>query len=222
MHLDTVQNMEFAITTPLMSAVLLASFSPTVPTGMVQLLFLLLLCSHILCIPALYISNMCKRFQVISKLRAYVPFLSSSKGSHTDNDHDLMQEDYPDYIHTDSMVMATYILLGTCYILQINAIVIKLTFFGQLWNSLYSVDNLLQASTIMMVSLQIIFLVVVLAHATANVAAKSWQATTIARWAARFYVTFNFVLKFVVGWLVFTTAVNKAFPAYACGIWGSV
>lgn len=46
-----------------MSAVLLASFSPTVPTGVVQLLYILMLASHLLCIPALYLSNLHKRMQ---------------------------------------------------------------------------------------------------------------------------------------------------------------
>ena len=199
MHLDTVKTLEYAITTPLMSAVLLASFSPTVPTGVVQLLFLLLLASHILCVPVTYLSNMYKR----------------------------MQTSYTDQTNQGCMVMAIFLLLGICYILQINAISVKLIFFRQLWDSMYHVDSLLIAATVMMVSLQSLFLLSMLAQAIANVVdeskvAAAFDAGTIARFAIRAYTTINFVLKFVVGWLAFYTALNKAFPAYACGIWANV
>lgn len=195
MHLDIVKSLEYAITTPLMSAVLLASFSPTVPTGVVQILFLLLLASHLLFVPVMYLSNLYKR----------------------------MENDYVGYTHPGCMVMGIFLLLGTCYIMQINAITVKLIFFRQLWDSMYSVDRLLQVSTIMMVVLQILFLLTVLTHAVANVTLKdAWEATSIARYALRAYTTINFVLKFVVGWVAFLTALNKSFPAYACGMWASV
>ena len=57
MHNDSVQSMEYTITTPLFSAILLVFVSPTVPTGMVQWLFACLLVSHTLCIPILYLSK---------------------------------------------------------------------------------------------------------------------------------------------------------------------
>ncbi len=115
MHLDTVQCLEYAITTPLMSAILLSSFSPAVPTGVVQLLYILMLASHLLCIPVLYLSNLYKR----------------------------MNKDYGDYIHPRCLATGIFLLLGACYILQINAIVIKLIFFRQLWDSMYQVISLL-------------------------------------------------------------------------------
>lgn len=192
MHIDTVQTMEYAITTPLMFAILLASFSPTVPTGMVQLLYVLHLTSNMLNIGMLSSSNTYKR----------------------------MKHDFSSFVHAGSMAMSTYILLGTCYILQINSIVIKLTFFSQLWKSMYHVDGLLNVTTIMMLTLQIVFLVCILLHAMANVASVTWSAQGIATWAARTYTLVNFLLKFVVGWMAFSTAMDKSFPAYACGVWG--
>lgn len=91
LHVDIVENMEYAITTPLMSAVLLASFSPTVPTGMVQLLYLMLLGSHLICIPAIYMSTLFRR----------------------------MQENSAHFIYGPSMIMAVYLMLGACYVLQV-------------------------------------------------------------------------------------------------------
>lgn len=191
MHLDVVENLEYSITTPLMSAALLASFSPTVPTGMVQLLFVLLLASHILFIPAIYMSNMYKRMKD------------------------------QEFIHTASMTMAAYCIVGACYMLQVNAIVIKLTFFRQLWEAMYTVDTSLQAATVMVVILQIMFLVIMLMQVTGNVA-TSWDTGNIASMASTVYMMNNFLLKFVVGCIAFSAAINKSFPAYSCGIWADV
>lgn len=208
MHLDIVQSLEYAITTPIMSAVLLASFSPAVPTGVVQLLYILMLTSYLTCIPVLYLSNLYKR----------------------------MQRDYAEYTHPGCLVMGVSLLLGVCYILQINAISIKLIFFRQLWDAMYQVDSFLQLTTILMVLVQCCFLLAVLAQAVANMASGKdssisccgrapccfFDAPSIARYGLRTYMFLNFVLKFVVGILAFYTARNKAFPAYACGLWASV
>ncbi len=194
MHLDKVQNLEYAITTPLLFCIILASSSPTVPTGMVQQLFMLMLGSQILCTGVLDMSSLTKR----------------------------MMTECPDYIHASSMAMTAFIQLGACYVLQIVSLVIKLTFFRQLWQSMYNVDILLQVTTIMMVCLQALYLVSLLLHTIANVVPGGWQAASIARWASTAYMLINFVLKFVIGWLAFSTAVNKSFPSYACGIWGRV
>ena len=192
MHVDVVENLEYSITTPLMSAALLASFSPTVPTGMVQLLYVLLLASHILFIPAIYMSNMYKQMQG------------------------------QQFIHAASMTMAAYCIVGACYMLQVNAIVIKMTFFRQLWEALYTVETSIQAATIMVVILQIMFLVIMLIQVTGNVASSSWSAGSIAGMASTVYMMNNFLLKFVVGCIAFSAAVNKSFPAFSCGIWADV
>lgn len=195
LHLDIVENMEYAITTPLMSAILLASFSPTVPTGTVQLLYLMLLGSHLACIPAIYMSTLFRRMYL--------------------NSHE--------WINSGSMIMAVYLMLGACYVMQINAMVVKITFFKQLWTSMYSVDSTLMATTVLMLALQAAFLVLVLAHVTFNVSAPAdWNPRTIAKRASFIYMLLNFLLKFVVGWVAFSTAAGKAFPAYTCGTWADV
>lgn len=193
MHVDVVENMEYSITTPLMSAVLLASFSPTVPTGMVQLVFLLLLASHMLYIPAIYMSNMYRQ----------------------------MSDRFNYAIHSSSMSMACYCILGACYMLQINAIVAKMVFFRQLWESLYQVDTSLQAATILVVLFQAMFLLFVTVQITCNLL-SSWDASWIASMASTVYMVNNFVLKFVVGIIAFTTALNNSFPAFSCGMWADV
>lgn len=195
LHLDIVENMEYAITTPLMSAILLASFSPTVPTGTVQLLYLMLLGSHLVCIPAIYMSTLFRRMQQYGQA----------------------------WINGASMVMAVYLMLGACYVLQINAMVVKITFFKQLWTSMYSVDSTLMATTILVLAMQAAFLALVLTHVTVNVSAPAdWNPRTIAKRASFAYMLLNFVLKFVVGWVAYSTAAGRAFPAYTCGIWADV
>lgn len=88
------------------------------------------------------------------------------------------------------------------------------------------VDTLLQATTILMVVVQCCFLLAVLGQSVANVASdknSTWlDAKAISNYALRTYMIINFMLKFAVGWLAFYTAKNKAFPAYACGIWAYV
>jgi TRAP-type mannitol/chloroaromatic compound transport system permease small subunit len=192
-----VQSLEYAITTPILSAALLASFSPTVPTGVVQLLYILMLASQLLCIPVLYLSNLYKR----------------------------MEKDYAPYTHPNCLRMGVLLLLGACYTLQINAITVKCIFFRQLWDAQYNVDSFLMSTTILMIVVQGFFLLAVFAQSLANITSKgegSWKATTISRYSLRTYMVLNFLLKFVVGILAFYTARNKAFPAYACGLWANV
>lgn len=190
-----VEIAEEAITTPILSAILLASFSPTVPTGTVQLIYLLLLSSHLMSIPAIYMSTLFRR----------------------------MQKDSAGWINPGSMIMAVYLMLGACYVLEINAMVIKITFFQQLWTSLYNLDTMLVATTILVICLQFLFLLIVLTHVTVNVSVSSdWNPRTISKYATFAYMLFNFVLKFGAGWVIYVTAANKAFPAYTCGIWADV
>lgn len=195
LHVDIVENMEYAITTPLLSAILLASFSPTVPTGTVQLLYLMLLGSHLMCIPAIYMSTLYRR----------------------------MQEKSSSWIYPPAMVMSVYLMLGASFVLQINAMVVKITFFRQLWTSLYAVDTNLQVTTMLVLAMQAIFLLLVLVHVTVNVSVPgNWDPRLIAKYASFAYMLLNFLLKFGIGWVAYTTAANKAFPAYTCGIWADV
>lgn len=194
LHVDIVENIEYSITTPLLSAILLASFSPTVPTGVVQLTYLLLLGSHLMSIPAIYMSTLLRRTK-------------------TQND----------WIHADSMILAAFTMLGACFVQQINAMVIKITFFRQLWTSLYTVDGILQATTILVLVMQALFLVLLLLQVSINsFAPVEWEPRTISKYANLFYMILNFFLKFGVGWVAYVTASNKAFPAYTCGVWANV
>jgi hypothetical protein len=65
MQNDSVQSMEYTITNPLLSAILLASISSTVPTGMVQWLFACLFVSHLLCTPILYMSHLSAEYKKV-------------------------------------------------------------------------------------------------------------------------------------------------------------
>lgn len=195
-HVDIVENFEYAITTPLMSSILLASFSPTIPTGVVQLVYLMLLASHLMCIPAIYMSTLYRRMYAGSGIN---------------------------WMHTSSMTMAIYLMLGACYVLQITAMVVKITFFQQLWTSLYAVDSILLATTVLVLAMQAMFMILVLVHVTVNVLSPdAWNPRAIATYANFLYMLFNFLLKFGVGWVAYNTASNKAFPAYTCGIWAGV
>ena len=59
MLLDSAQAIEYAITTPLLFATLLAASSPTVSTGLVQWAYGSLLASHLLVVPLMYLGHFC-------------------------------------------------------------------------------------------------------------------------------------------------------------------
>lgn len=84
-------------------------------------------------------------------------------------------------------------------------------------------DTTLQVTTILVLAMQGAFLLLVLVHVTMNISVPSdWNPRTISKYASFAYMLLNFLLKFGVGWVAFTTASNKAFPAYTCGIWADV
>ncbi len=60
---DSVQSVEYTITTPMLFATLLVAGAPTVPAGMVQWAFGCLTASHMLVIPVLYLSHMLSRMK---------------------------------------------------------------------------------------------------------------------------------------------------------------
>ncbi len=190
-----MQSMEYTITTPLLSAIILAASSPTVPTGMVQWLFVCLLASHLLCTPILYLSHI----SVAYRDEAYT------------------------YFHSGSISMAVLLLLFACFGLQVNAFVIKMLYITTSWNY-YSPDAVLQGAVFFLLSLQILFVVTVaLVAAASMVESDKNSLASMAKWFAdkssMMYMVMNFLIKFVVGIIVCVTAINRHFPMSLCDIW---
>lgn len=101
---DSVQSLEYTITTPLLFATLLAAGSPSVPAGMVQWAFGCLTASHMLCIPVLYLSHIYSR-KMAEPQKGFLPWIY--------------------------MIWAIVLLLAACAILQVTQhTCLWLTFFS--------------------------------------------------------------------------------------------
>lgn len=192
LHNDSVQSMEYTITTPLFSAILLASVSSTVPTGMVQWLFTCLLVSHILCIPILFLSHLSVKYKDFEYT----------------------------YFHGSAINTSVGLLLVACVMLQVNALTIKLLYITTSWDY-YTVDGLLKGSVGFMVALQILFVLTVLLVVVSGMwaAPKSTFFSNVANVSSMTYTVINLIIKFVIGAMVASAAMNKGFPVFSCDIW---
>lgn len=69
MFMDSMHGIEYAITTPMLFATILAAMSPTVPTGIVQWAFGCLTASHLLVVPLMYMSHLFSEYSSKDKVK---------------------------------------------------------------------------------------------------------------------------------------------------------
>ena len=196
---DSVQNMEYTITTPLMSAVLVAAMSPTIPTGMVQWVLVCLLASHLLCIPVVYLSHMCSKYA--------------------------SQQDGTFRFHNTAMKLGIAMLLAVCIILQTFAFMIKL---GYITSSLdyYGSQGILRDSVWFMFAMQMVFIVTVVFVALSAIM-RGYGATDavgasmayLADRSSFAYMAINLMIKLVIGCMLASSAMNQHFPVFSCDVW---
>ena len=190
MHYDSVQSMEYTITTPLFSAIILASISPTVPTGMVQWLFGCLLTSHLLCIPILYLSYLSQTYKNSQHIQ----------------------------IHSGGMNLAIVLLLVACVALQAMAFSIKLLYITYSWEY-YNVSSGLQSVVVFLLVMQIFFVVTVLLVSTSRMILEK-SPEYLADYSSAMYMVINLMIKFVIGIMLSSSALNDGFPVSSCNVWG--
>lgn len=194
---DSVQNMEYTITTPLLFASILASVSPTVPTAMVQWSFACLVGSHLLCIPVMYMSHMA----------------ISMKKKATDS---------TSYVAI-GLAHAVAILLVACAFLQLIGLSIQGIFFVRSFE-FYGVSDLMQAVFWMFMVLQIMFVICVtitslMAIITVCFNQKVAPYDTAVEIFSWMYTVLNFLVKIAVVSMLASAAERKTFPVLSCNVW---
>lgn len=194
MHNDSVQSMEYTITNPLMSAVIVASISPNIPTGMVQWVAVSLLASHLLCTPILYLSHFVAK-------------------------HSYDQVEKGVYFTPIKYTIA--LLLASCILLQVTAIVIKLSFITGSWD-FYSVHDILPASVWLLFVMQLLLIFTVACVAVPSMAGYG-ETTNMVRYIGRYssvmYTWINAGMKLIIGCMLAAAAAEKRFPVFSCDVW---
>jgi hypothetical protein len=184
--------MEYTITTPLFSAIMLATVAPTVPTGMVQWLFVCLVASHLLCIPILYMS-------------------------HFSMNHD---QNNGIQLHKSAIHLAIGLLLAAVVALQIMAFVVKFLYITASLDY-YSVSGVLQGAVWFLLVMQILFVLTVLCVSVCSMIGDGTSEffKTVAKVSSYLYTFINLLIKFVVGILLLISASNDYFPVPSCDVW---
>jgi len=190
MHNDSVQSMEYTITNPLLSAILVASISPTVPTGMVQLLFVCLLASHLLCTPILYLSHLTASY-------------SKKHGS---------------CFHADCMKWGIGLLLGACILLQCMGFTIQMIYVTRTWDY-YTVDGLLSGCVWFLLAMQVLFMLTIVFVAVSSILTSAAFMERIADLSSVTYTCINLLIRFAIGIMLAVAAYRQQFPVFSCDIW---
>lgn len=193
MHIDSVQSLEYTITTPLLSAVVVAAISPNIPTGMVQWVAVCLLVSHLLCTPILYFSHFLSKYASNETIRVY----------------------------TAPVKLGIFMFLVACVGLQIIAFIIKLSYITGTWDY-YSVDGIIPASVWFLFIMQMLFILTVLlvsAPSLMGYGDTSNVVKLVGEYSSTAYTFINLFIKLVVGCMLASSAVYKHFPVFSCDIW---
>jgi len=194
---DSVQNMEFTITTPLLFATMLVALSPAVPTAMVQWSFACLLGSHLLCIPVLYLSHM----SIDLKKRG---------------------GDWSSYV-SGALTQGVLVLLIACAVFQLVGLSIHSIYYMRAIE-FYDVSNLLRAAFGCLLFAQSLFVLVVVINAMMSVVIVNYnydaepykKAVEIFSWM---YIALNIFVKGVVVTIITLASVNQEFPVLSCDAW---
>lgn len=187
---DSIQSMDYTITTPLLFASILPVISPTVATGMVQLMMGAFLGSHLLCIPILYMSHMSVTYRSM----------------------------YPQHFHWKTNGIAIVCFLGACATLQGIGLGIFLSYYIES-SVFYGTDANFQAAILMLVVMQCLFVVTVVSVSIAGMVASHEWFDAMARYASMLYKLFNLLIKMVVPLVILSAAGAKKFPVLSCNAW---
>lgn len=193
MHNDSVQSLEYTITTPLLSAVVVSAISPTIPTGLVQWVAVSLLVSHLLCMPILYLSHFLAKHASNPNIKVYTAPVKWSIG----------------------------MFLVACVGLQVIGFVIKLSYITRSLDN-YSVDSILPASVWFMFVMQMFFVVSVLAVSLPTLVGygdSTRAVKLVGEYSSVAYTFTNLMIKLVIGCMLASAAVNRQFPVFSCDIW---
>lgn len=188
---DSIQGMEYTITTPLLFATLLAAISPAIPTGMVQWVFGSLLASHILCIPILYLGH-----------------LSSTYSN-----------EYDQQFHWTTNAIAVLCFFVACATMQIIGLSISGIYFTST-DSYFHFHDMVRNLVIVLFVMQSLFVLTVVAVTGATMLGKGGGfPNTLSKVASIIYMILNIVLKLILGYVLAEAARYQEFPVLTCNVW---
>lgn len=187
---DSIQSMEYTITSPLLFATILAAISKSVSTGMVQWAFGAMVASHLLTIPILYSSHLSSCYK----------------------------ERYPKHFHWGSHTMGTLMLLVACAIMQ--AIGLTVTYYyivADTATPYYTSENI-KGAVWFLFAMQLFFVLAVVTVSIAGITGMQ-GFETLAKWMSVGYTATNLLTKLIVGFLLQQAAANTDFPVSTCDVW---
>lgn len=191
MFSDSVQSMEYTITTPLLFATLLAAASPDVPTGMVQWAFGCLTASHMLCIPVLYLSH------VLSSKRQDPPNI---------------------WLPWSYMTGSILLLLAACALLQVAGLLVSGIYLYSTY-TYYTTQGNIAAIAGGMIGMQFLFVLAVVTSALTNLTNCCAPGNTLTSVMSWLYILINFCMKLAIGLALAVDAGNRSFPVWGCKAW---
>lgn len=187
---DSVQCMEYTITTPLLFAVAVVAASPSIPTGMVQWVYGSLLASHILTIPVLYLTHHAKL-----NIRAWNDFKQNANA------------------------MAIGCFLVACAIMQLIGLSICGVYFTSA-GSYFHTDGRVTGLVISLLIMQSAFVLAVVVNVIIGLFSADEglhkMTVTVSSWI---YVVLNMAIKIGVAYTLADVGRFKAFPVLTCNVW---
>ena len=209
---DSVQGMEYTITTPLLFATLLAAICPEVPTSMVQWTYGCLTASHLLTIPVLYLSHV----YVQQKNRKDLKEAKDANGNAV-------------YIPWMILKLAILSLLISCAMLQAAGLIIGAM---HMYGSYMYYDNFgdMQAVAGGLVAMQFFFVLAVILSTGTDVlfvpaendrgcGSCTCKPHTVTRIICWIYVFINMFMKLIIASVLASNARNKYLPVLSCRTW---
>ena len=195
---DSVQSMEYTITTPMLFATLLAAASPDVPTGMVQWAFGCLTASHMLCIPVLYLS------QVLSRKK---------------------KEPAKTWLPWSYMTGSILLLLAACALLQVAGLLISCIYLYSTYTH-YAAPGSIAPIAGGMVAMQFFFVLAVVTSTLTNLTSSPdstfcccMSGENFASMMSWLYIMINLFMKMAIGTSLVVNADDRHFAVWGCKTW---
>jgi hypothetical protein len=228
-NLDCIQHIEFVLTIPLLFTVITGSSVSFIPTGVLQQIFVMMMVSHMLCAPILFVSrrtfDLDQNFQKDME-RYNAATLRSGQASPPINVYKVNH-------------YAVALLFVAFFMMQVTAIVAQWTYMQWTWEYYESNQGLFKAAAALLTGLQgiLISMVFVICLPSMFVFFPSFAPNSdnfpsigavvylesgcsyVLRngWIVYFFL--GFMLRIILIWIIYAASFQKDFSLYSCDVW---
>lgn len=209
-NLDCVQHIEFVLTIPLLFTVITGSSVSFIPTGVLQQIFVLMMVSHMLCTPIIFVSR-----------RTFA--------------HD---KDNWDHEHKTNH-FAVALLFVAFFMMQVTAIAAKWDYMEWTWEYYGSNQGLFKGAAATLTTLQAILIAMVFVIALPSmlvffptffpygdklvgqgaVLGLENICSYVLNGGWFIYFTLGFLFRIILIWIIYLASYNKEFSLYSCDVW---